>query len=212
MRYLTFILLVLMLQSCGRRLDEVEIRNAKGDVVERFYLNQDSLRFGTYTSFNEQGAVFEESQYKNGELHGIRKIYYPDGAVEIEENYKKGRMEGPYLTYYKNGQVNLEAQYVDGKMEGTVKRYYDSGELMEEVTFMANEENGPFKEYFKNGQVKWEGQYKDGDNEFGLIKSYNEKGELVKKMECGKYQGEYICQTIWTIEEGDKALVLEYED
>ncbi len=210
--YVPYILLLFIVTSCGRRLDEVEIKNDKGLVVEKYYLNQDSIRFGTYTSYDEEGNVFEESQYKKGKLDGERKIYFSNGGVEILENYKAGKIVGSYQSFYKNGKPNLVAEYVDGSMEGMVRRYFDSGEIMEEVTFVNNEENGPFKEYYKNGQVKWEGQYKDGDNEYGSINSYNEEGELIKKMECGKYQGEYICQTIWTPEEGEKALVLQYED
>jgi antitoxin component YwqK of YwqJK toxin-antitoxin module len=83
---------------------------------------------------------------------------------------------------------------------------------MEEVTFINNMENGPFKEYYKNGQIKWEGNYKDGDNEYGLIQEFNEQGQLIKKMNCGRYKGEYICQTIWTMDEGDKKLTLPYDE
>lgn len=212
LRILIVVLGFISLTSCGRRLDEVVVKNDNGTVIEKYYVNQDSIRFGTYTSYDDEGVKFEESHYKKGLLHGDRKIFYPNGEVEILEHYENGQIEGNYQTFYENGQINLDANYIDGKMEGVVKRYFDSGELMEEVTFVGNEENGPFKEYYKNGKIKWEGQYKDGDNEFGLIKSYDEEGNLVKKMECGKYQGEYICQTVWTLEEGEKALVLQYEE
>jgi len=209
---LLYSIVILTLCSCGKRLTEVENKNDNGLIIEKYYLNKDSLKFGTYTSFDEDGRLFEKSQYKKGELDGLRTIFYASGEVEIQENYKAGQMNGIYKSFYENGNVNLEALYTAGKMEGIVKRYYSSGEILEEVTFVDNQENGPFKEYHKNGKVKWEGAYKDGDNEYGTIVSYNEEGTLIKKMECGKYGGEYICQTIWTIEEGEKELVLQYED
>ncbi|GLR17851.1 toxin-antitoxin system YwqK family antitoxin [Portibacter lacus] len=207
-----YIFSLLILLSCGKRLIEIEVKNDDGIVIEKYYLDKDSLKFGTYTSFTEDGNLFEESHFKKGTLDGERLIYFPNGEVEIQEHYVKGEIDGLYRTFYENGQVNLEANYVAGKMEGVVKRYYSSGEILEEVTFVNNEENGPFKEYYKNGQVKWEGAYKDGDNEYGTINSYSEEGELIKKMECGKYGGEYICQTVWTKEEGEKELVLKYEE
>lgn len=209
---LLFIFLVLLFFSCGKRSIEVVRKNNAGQVIEKFYLDKDSLKFGTYTSFDEAGRIFERSQYKKGQLNGLRTIFFTNGEVEIQENYVNGVIDGVYKSFYDNGNVNLIATYNNGKMEGIVKRYYYSGELMEEVTFIDNEENGPFKEYFKNGQVKWEGQYKDGDNEYGSIKRFDESGTLIKKMECGKYGGEYICQTVWTIEEGEKQLVLQYEE
>lgn len=64
---------------------------------------------------------------------------------------------------------------------------------MEEVMFADNEENGPFTEYHKNGSLKAEGNYLNGDNEHGLLKLYNEEGELVRKMQCDSG----ICQTTW---------------
>jgi hypothetical protein len=198
--------------SCGRRTIEIERKNDQGQIIEKFYLDKDSLKFGTYTSYDEEGRIFEKSQYKKGELNGLRTIFFTNGEVEIQENYEDGVMNGVYKSFYDNGNVNLVATYNNGKMEGIVKRYYSSGELMEEVTFVDNQENGPFKEYYKNGKVKWEGQYKDGDNEYGTINMFDESGELIKKMECGKYQGEYICQTVWTVEEGEKELVLQYEE
>jgi antitoxin component YwqK of YwqJK toxin-antitoxin module len=209
---LAYIFSIFVLFSCGKRLNEIERKNEAGQVIEKFYLNKDSLKFGTYTSYDEEGRLFEKSQYKKDELDGLRTIFFANGEVEIQENYKDGVMDGDYKSFYDNGNVNLVATYTEGKMQGLVKRYYSSGELMEEVTFVDNEENGPFKEYHKNGKVKWEGQYKDGDNEYGTIKMYDESGELIKRMECGKYKGEYICQTAWTKEEGEKELVLQYED
>lgn len=202
----------ILLFSCGKRLSEVENKDENGNIIEKYYLDRDSLKFGSYTSFDSYGNKYEESTYKQGKLDGVRTIYFANGNIEIQETYVDGEFHGPYKSFYDNGQVNLEAQYVNGTMEGMVKRYYTSGELLEEVSFANNEENGPFKEYYKSGQVKWEGKYINGDNEVGTINSYDENGQLIKRMECGKYLGEYICQTAWTIEEGEKELVLKYED
>lgn len=198
--------------SCGKRVDVIEVKDENGNIKEKYYLDKDSLKFGTYTSYDEKGNIFEESHFKNGVLNGERIIFFPSGEKEIVENYENGIFNGPYSTFYNNGQLNLVANYIEGDMEGLVKRYYDTGELMEEVSFVNSEENGPFKEYYKNGTVKWIGEYENGDNEIGIIQSFNEEGELIKKMNCGKYLGDYMCQTIWTVEEGEKELVFEYEE
>ena len=85
-------------------------------------------------------------------------------------------------------------------MQGLIKSYYPEGPLKEEVTMVDNEENGPFTEYYKDGTKEWEGTYLNGDNEFGLLKHYNDKGVLIKKMMCDSLA---ICSTIWTLEGGD---------
>ena len=201
-----------LLLSCGKRLSEIELKDENGNLIEKYYLDRDSLKFGTYISYDLEGQIFEQSNYRSGKLDGVRTIFFSNGKMEIEETYVDGVFHGPYKSYYDNGQLNLDANYVEGVMQGIVKRYYSTGELLEEVTFTNNEENGPFKEYYKNGQVKWEGAYSNGDNEIGTIKAYDDKGNLIKKMECGKYQGEYICQTTWTLDEGEKELTLKYEE
>ncbi|RMF21900.1 MAG: toxin-antitoxin system YwqK family antitoxin, partial [Bacteroidetes bacterium] len=132
-------------------------------------------------------------------LHGERRLFYPDGTVQIIEHYEHGRFEGLYQAFYPNGQLELEGRYVANEMTGEWKRYYDSGELMEIVTFAHNAENGPFREFYKNGRLKTEGTYRGGDFEHGELKKYDENGTLVQRMQCL----EGICQTVWTLEEGE---------
>jgi antitoxin component YwqK of YwqJK toxin-antitoxin module len=110
-----------------------------------------------------------------------------------------GAFQGAWKTFHENGQLKLEGEYIDNKMEGLWKGYYDNGGLKEEVHFKGNEENGAFIEYYKNGKLKAEGAYLGGDNENGLLKLYDETGELIKKMDCKKG----VCRTIWTKEDGE---------
>ena len=48
-------------------------------------------------------------------------------------------------------------------------------------------------EYFRNGNLEAEGTYRNGDNEHGLLKLYNEEGELIKTMNCE----DGVCRTVW---------------
>ena len=114
--------------------------------------------------------------------------------------YDHDMIVGPYKTYFEDGTLSQEATYVNGMMQGDLKTYYKSGKIKEVVTMRDNEENGPFQEYYESGKIKWEGQFLNGDNEFGLLKNYNETGELVKKMMCDSLA---VCTTIWTLEKGD---------
>ncbi len=154
---------------------------------------------GLYTRLTKEGVKIEEAMYENDTLNGFRRLYYEDGSVFIEEQYEMGAFQGAWKTFHENGQLKLEGEYIDNKMEGKWKGYYDNGALKEEVLFEGNEENGAFIEYYKNGKLKAEGAYLNGDNENGLLKLYDETGELVKKMDCKKG----VCRTIWTKEEGD---------
>ena len=213
LKHITFLTLVfsIILASCGPKAKWVEIKNEEGTTLERYQLIQDSIRHGIYESFYEEGSIFERSEYVQGILHGDRTIYFPDGTPEIEEEYVGGIIHGDYTTYYNNGSINVKGNFKDGSLQGIVSKYFQTGELMEEVSFENNRENGPFKEYYKTGQVKWAGNYINGDNEVGELDSFSLNGELAKKMMCGKFMGQYICQTIWTPSEGDVELKLEFD-
>ena len=201
MRYLLFICPFFLLLACsGEEFQEVEQRDEQGTLLARYTIRtSDGAKHGTYTAFYPEGSISERAEYRNDTLHGERRLFYPDGTVQIIEHYEHGRFEGLYQAFYPNGQLELEGRYLNNEMTGEWKRYYDSGELMEIVTFAHNAENGPFREFHKNGALKTEGTYRNGDFEHGELKSYDENGTLVRRMQCL----EGICQTVWTLEEGD---------
>lgn len=175
----------------------VEVLNEEGLLQERYQrLKKDGAKTGPYQKFDEDGQLVEEGEYKEGIVHNKRTVYYHPDQVKFVETYKSGVFQGSYNYFYENGQLEVEGRYIDGVMSGNWKRYYTNGQLMEVVKFEENEENGPFVEYHENGKLKAEGKYKNGDNEDGLLKLYNESGELYKKMECDSG----ICKTIWALE------------
>jgi antitoxin component YwqK of YwqJK toxin-antitoxin module len=198
-----FLIFLLILVACNSKTKVIEIRNDEGQVIEKYEENiKTKKKDGFSELYNPDGSLLEKASYKDGQLDGIRTLFYSNGKTEALENYENGVFKGNYQAFYQNGQLELEGKYTNGMMNGEWKRFYDSGELMELVNFVENEENGPFIEYYKNGKLKAEGAYLDGDNEHGELKLYNEKGDLIKKMNCNKG----ICRTSWTKETEDKKI------
>lgn len=206
------LIIISFLSACSSEPKFIEIHNNEGILVEKFQITQDSSKHGNYFSYYPDGTVFEVSNYNMGNLDGSRKLHFQNGTLEIEENYVDGIIQGPYTTYYKNGKPNIRCTYNQGVLEGVVKKFFETGELMEEVTFENNVENGPFTEFYKNGTAKWKGNYIDGNNEVGELDSFSLEGQPMKKMMCGKFMGQYICQTIWTTESGNVPLKLEFDE
>ena len=190
----SFFLLSLLILACGPNLKTIEVQNERGQITERYTQDPETkLKEGKSYQYYEDGTVHAESDYKQGQLDGQRKLFYPNGQVEIIERYKAGQFEGLFQSYHNDGQPQLEGKYTDHEMGGSWNRYYASGALMEEVHFKQNEENGPFIEYYENGKLKAQGSYLDGDNEHGELKLFDEQGELVKTMDCNKGR----CLTTW---------------
>jgi antitoxin component YwqK of YwqJK toxin-antitoxin module len=53
----------------------------------------------------------------------IRKRYYKSGALWWETPYVDGRMHGIEKEYYESGDLDRETPYDDGKMHG-IEKYY----------------------------------------------------------------------------------------
>lgn len=184
---------LLLATGCKSKVEQVENVDSYG-YTERYQRSKDDFaRQGLYQKFDEQGRLMEEATYENDTLSGLRVLYFEKGDTQIVETYRQGIFDGPYRSYYESGQLNLSGQYEANEMTGDWDRYYKNGQLMERVRFKDNAENGPFIEYHENGNLKAEGAYLNGDNEHGLLKLYDEQGELKRKMNCE--QG--ICRTIW---------------
>jgi len=91
--------------------------------------------------------------------------------------------------------------YKNNVLSGAVSFFDSSGKLNEEVQFVDNFQLFPFQEFHANGKIKWEGTYKHSTvhgrrTVFGLLKEYNENGELIRKKMCDK---KAICTTIRTL-------------
>lgn len=196
--FLSFIFLDCKVEPSN--LETIETQYETGTTKEKYSRKKDDFaKQGPYTSFYPSGKVMEEAHYENDTIHGERKMYFESGQVEIIEQYENGEFIGTYRDFYENGNLKSEGSYVDNEMDGEWKFYFETSELREKVTFKGNDENGPFQDYHKNGKVAAEGFYKNGDKEHGILKKYDEAGELIEKMNC--MSG--ICMTIWTKEDGD---------
>lgn len=157
------------------------------------YRKSDSLAVGTWKKFFPNGVLMEESQFVEGKLHGVRKLYDEEGRLYIEENHQNGLSHGPYTVWHPNGQIRVKGQYEQNTMEGKWIYYYDTGQIKEIVHFSKNKENGPFVEYHPNGHLKAKGAYLDGDHEHGNLELYDTLGKLERILDCNKG----ICKTVW---------------
>lgn len=188
-------LLSVSFTACRQKVpvEAVEAKDSYGYTEKYERRKEDFAKQGLYQRFNEAGQKVEEATYENDTLNGLRILYYDNGDTQVVETYRMGHFEGPFRSFYENGRLNVEGQYEADVMFGPWKAYYPTGELKEVVTFAENEENGPFEEFWKNGNKKAEGTYRNGDNEHGLLKLFNEAGELIRTMNCENG----VCRTIW---------------
>ena len=195
MRYilLAFFTIFLLL-GCGQGL--IQQSESNDYFTEQYSVRKkDNVKHGPYKKYTLDGGLVEEGEYVDGAIEGERKKF-ENGRLFAIETIADGKFHGLYQSFYPDGSLNSVGNYENDEMVGVWKRYYRNGQLMEEVSFEGNLENGPFKEYYENGSIKAEGQYLDGDQEHGELRLYNEKGVLIRKMNCDRG----ICKTTWELE------------
>ena len=67
----------------------------------------------------KRSKIVGETDYKNGKIDGVRKLYYDSGTaygkIKEEGTFKNGKRDGYAKWYDQEGKVMFEYQYKDGK-------------------------------------------------------------------------------------------------
>jgi antitoxin component YwqK of YwqJK toxin-antitoxin module len=69
----------------------------------------------------DNGNKRTESQYKNGELNGLTKMYHPDGSLSVESYYKNGKLDGVFTRWFDSGVMDIKKKYTNGKPDYNFK-------------------------------------------------------------------------------------------
>jgi len=94
---------------------------------------------GPYMEFNQRGQLSLRATYRNNLLHGLWGKY-SFGRVEEESNYKDGQLHGMHRAYQKrDGKLQSEAEYKDGKQDGVYRFFNEEGEVTLEYQFKNGE-------------------------------------------------------------------------
>ncbi|WP_304206196.1 toxin-antitoxin system YwqK family antitoxin [Fusobacterium perfoetens] len=74
--------------------------------IDMEFIYEDNFSKEKY--FSEDGVLVKEENYKDGEPHGKRTVYYPNGKTFIELEYNEGKVVWPIKVYDKDGKLKLE--------------------------------------------------------------------------------------------------------
>ncbi|WP_152287769.1 toxin-antitoxin system YwqK family antitoxin [Flavicella marina] len=93
---------------------------------------QDKNRIGVWKYYDTSGKnILLEETYKNGELSGVRKVFYPDGSLTQVSHYKKNLLDGESLRYTDKGKLISRVPYKEGQIHGKVFYYHNDGVIRE---------------------------------------------------------------------------------
>jgi antitoxin component YwqK of YwqJK toxin-antitoxin module len=139
--------------------------------------------------WDESGRLLEESNSKNGKIHGTVRRYFPSGGLYSESTWVDGNLNGPAREWTESKILKREESYKDGSLDGDVILFYEDGKKYQQETY----QNGKLKQYtrhfphggvFEAGSVDADGItsctffYPNGDQAFKIRTYKNDSDEV----------------------------------
>jgi antitoxin component YwqK of YwqJK toxin-antitoxin module len=154
-KYLTPVLLALMLVSCSpKKIDKLGF-SVKNNIIYRNdspkpytgiiqtktegkyfeYYVKDGLKYGLFKVSFENGNLIMMGNIFNDKNEGKWLYYYPSGKMESEGNFKYNLADSIWTWYFPNGVVKEKGLFVSGLREGNWKMYDTLGNISMESVF-----------------------------------------------------------------------------
>lgn len=101
----------------------------KGNLKTESMFDKDSLRQGIAKMFYEDGTLYAEIDFKDGQKHGVEKSYYKSGQLKHVGLNLLGKEDSTWVWYYKDGAIKQLDNWINGATHGENKTYYKDGKL-----------------------------------------------------------------------------------
>lgn len=128
---------LLFLFACSSPMVEVveESYDDGSAKLVRYYKDETREVLLKETQYYENGNVYIEGTYKDGEREGTWTAWYKDGTIWSRGEYKAGKENGKKTVYHENGQVYYEGEVRDDERAGTWTFWNKDGELLKKVEY-----------------------------------------------------------------------------
>ena len=176
----SFIIFILLISSCSRKIDESKLQERKGICYKVGDEEPYTGKVVRILKKDEHEIKTREKSYKDGKLDGITIYWYDDGQKEKEETFKDGKLDGLTEEWHVNGQKSFEGNYKNGELDGKVIEWYDDGQKKKEETYKDGKLDGLKEEWHVNGQKSFEGNYKN-DKLDGKVTEWYDNGQKMSE-------------------------------
>ncbi|NIJ46158.1 antitoxin component YwqK of YwqJK toxin-antitoxin module [Wenyingzhuangia heitensis] len=105
------------------------------------------------------GTLQSDGEMINKKRSGLWKYYDGKRNIILTEEYKDGNLHGERVVYFNNGKKAEESHYINGKLDGVSIRYSQKGTVLHEMSYKNGLLHGRTKFYETNGDIKETGLY-----------------------------------------------------
>ena len=157
------------------------------DIIEQY--NEEGLLHGKVVSFYDNGQVYSEIEFENGNYNGDVMFYYYCGARNQKSFVKDGALDGVSKNFSYKDTLIEKGFYKDGQPEGSLVTYHNNGVIKSRAFFENGMHNGTYKEFNNEGLIVTQGTTKENaavgewryffnDGKLNKIENFNDKGDL----------------------------------
>ncbi|PKP54246.1 MAG: hypothetical protein CVT92_00390 [Bacteroidetes bacterium HGW-Bacteroidetes-1] len=133
-------------------------------------------------TFTESGILIAEGIYLDQKKDSLWKFYNDvDGSLLSEEIFKNNNLNGISKNYYpKSNQVAETIEYLNGQKYGVWRVFFEDGTLQSEGNYQEGQFFGKYTEYYPNGLIKSQGNYENGYKN-GVWQTFDDEGNLLSE-------------------------------
>jgi len=156
-------------------------------VISGLAYSQEVKEDGIHKEYHENGNLYQEVMYVDGQKQGELKQYTPDGKLEQIFTFKDDVIEGLVQKYHESGKLAHEHNWENGEPDGKgVKTfdYHSNGSLKSEYSYYLGD--GFRKEYYDSGQL-WK-KYDIGEGLVLNFQEFEKNGNIITEQK-GAYEG-----------------------
>lgn len=131
--------------------DQLKNKVSEGKVVNK-------LHEGEWKYYHKASkTIMTIENYSNGNLEGLRTVFYPNGKIAEEAIYKNNLKNGAYKRYTENGIIIEELNYKNNQFDGlAIFRDAGDGNIISKGKFVNGKKEGIWQFYQKGKLVKEE--------------------------------------------------------
>ncbi len=174
-------------------IGHVEFYNGKGGMRKQGHYDEEGNKTGKWISYYDTENLREISDYEDGKINGMIKLYYPSGILKNELTMKNDSVNGLVKFYRNTGGINKSFIYTKGKKQGNYKEFFSIGSLSFEANMKDDKIEGKAVDYFSSGEKYEVAYYKNGLQE-GADTVYFRNGNIakIKHFKAGKLEGDFV--------------------
>lgn len=127
---------------------------SSGELKSEGFINEDSLREGTYQEYLPDGQLVRSIEYLDGRPHGRYVTFSNTGDTVSVHDYQEGLPVGRFRWYRPNGQLQQEGEKVRDHTEGIARAYYEDGTLQSLLNYRRGQKYKEGQWYFPDGTLQ----------------------------------------------------------